>query len=391
MINRELTSKIQSAATQMPIVAVTGPRQSGKSTLVKYAFPNHRYVNLENIERRNFAREDPKGFLESYSYPVVIDEVQYVPDLLSYIQLIVDENPGEGQFILTGSQNLLLMEQISQSLAGRVAIFNLLPFSLRELMGTSYEQNKYEPYVVRGSYPRIYEKSLNHTDWLLDYVLTYVEKDVRQLLNVQEADVFRQFIEICAGRIGQIVNFSDIGGVIGVNYQTVKRWISILKTSFLIYTLRPYHKNYNKRIIKSPKLYFYDTGLACALMNIRSADQLNIHFAKGALFENFVINEIMKNQINAGERPNLYFWRSSDGKEVDLIVDKGLHLFPMEMKAGKTLNQKFFKGLEYFNEISNNPPKNASLIYGGDEFQKRSNAHVFGWNHLPQLDELISK
>ena len=370
----------------MPVITITGPRQSGKSTLVKKIFPEHNYVNLEDIEKRNFAKEDPKGFLKNVGRKVVIDEVQHVPDLLSYIQVDVDAHQEAGNYVLTGSQNLLLMEQVSQSLAGRTAIFNLLPFSLGELESTKYAFEDYEDYIVKGFYPRIYNENLDANSWLLDYISTYVERDVRQLINLADEDTFQQFLQICAGRTGQIVNFSDIGNLVGASYQTIKRWISILKTSFIIYTLRPYHKNYNKRVIKSPKLYFYDTGLACALMNIRSKEELNIHFAKGALFENFVITEMMKKDFNQAKRGNFYYWRNSSGNEIDLLIDRGMKIYPFEMKASRTVQSKFSKGLNYFNEISENPSSQSFLIYGGDEKQERSYGNVIGWKHLKGLD-----
>ena len=386
MINRTITAKVLEASKKMPVITITGPRQSGKSTLVKKIFPEHNYVNLEDIEKRNFAKEDPKGFLKNVGRKVVIDEVQHVPDLLSYIQVDVDAHQEAGNYVLTGSQNLLLMEQVSQSLAGRTAIFNLLPFSLGELESTKYAFEDYEDYIVKGFYPRIYNENLDANSWLLDYISTYVERDVRQLINLADEDTFQQFLQICAGRTGQIVNFSDIGNLVGASYQTIKRWISILKTSFIIYTLRPYHKNYNKRVIKSPKLYFYDTGLACALMNIRSKEELNIHFAKGALFENFVITEMMKKDFNQAKRGNFYYWRNSSGNEIDLLIDRGMKIYPFEMKASRTVQSKFSKGLNYFNEISENPSSQSFLIYGGDEKQERSYGNVIGWKHLKGLD-----
>lgn len=385
MIERKLTKRLLTSAQKMPVITLTGPRQSGKSTLVKQAFPSYQYVNLERPDQRAFAREDPNGFLAQYPGKVVIDEIQYAPELPSYLQVLVDEEDTPGRFILTGSQNLLLMQQVSQSLAGRTAMFTLLPFSMQELKGTAYEETQYEPYLVKGLYPRIYDKSLDPTAWLKDYILNYVERDVRQLINLPDADAFSQFVELCAGRIGQTVKFSELGSLIGVSYQTVKRWLSILKTSYVAYTLRPYHKNYQKRIVKSPKLYFYDTGLACALLNIKEVAQFQLHESKGALFENFVINEILKRAYNRGERPNLYFWRTQSGYEVDLIIDKGLDEYPIEIKAGKTIQPYFFKGLNYFNEVRGTPVSHSYLVYGGDEIQQRSKARVLGWNHLDQL------
>jgi len=385
MIKRLLGSKILEAAKKMPVIAVTGPRQSGKSTLVKEIFPDYKYVNLEDIEMRKFARDDPKGFLKNLGNRVIIDEVQNVPDLFSYIQVLVDEEKTTGRFILSGSQNLQLMESISQSLAGRVAIFNLLPFSLEELKGTTFELPNYENYMLQGFYPRIYDQGLNPTTWLLDYIQTYVERDLRQILNVSDLGTFRQFIEICAGRIGQLVNFSDIGSYIGVSYQTINKWVNVLQTSFIIHLVRPYHQNYNKRIVKTPKLYFYDTGLACALMNLRTIDDLNRHFAKGALFENFIINEIIKNHLNRQILPKHYFWNAAGVHEIDLVLDSGGKLFPIEIKSGRTINSNFFDGFKYFQPLSGATPEDSYLVYGGDETQTRSIAHVLGWNNLDKI------
>ncbi len=385
MINRLLGSKISLAAEKMPVVAVTGPRQSGKSTLIQQLFPNHTYLNLEDIELRQFALSDPKGFLLNAGKKAIIDEVQYAPDLLSYIQVITDREKIAGQFVISGSQNLLLMGNIAQSLAGRVAIFNLLPFSMAEIHPTNFALPNYEDYILKGFYPRIYDLDLNPTTWLQDYLKTYVERDVRQILNIGDLGTFRQFLEICAGRIGQLVNFSDIGNMIGVSYQTVNKWISVLETSFIVYTLRPYHQNFNKRIVKTPKLYFYDTGLACALLNLRHVEDLNRHFAKGALFENFIITEILKNQLNQNLPPKNYFWNVSGSHEIDLLLDKGGRLLPIEIKSSRTINNHFFEGLKYFQPLSGALPTESYLVYGGDEVQKRSIAQVLSWKNLDEI------
>ncbi|WP_445737813.1 ATP-binding protein [Mariniflexile sp.] len=373
------------SATQIPIIAVTGPRQSGKSTLIRYLFPNHTYLNLEDIQLRSFALEDPKGFLFNAGKNAIIDEIQYVPDLLSYLQVITDREKIPGQFIISGSQNLLLMDGISQSLAGRVAIFNLLPFSLEEIHTTDDALKTYEDYILQGFYPRIYDLDLNPNQWLNDYIRTYVERDVRQIINVGDLNTFRQFLEICAGRIGQLVNFSEIGNLIGVSYKTVSKWLSVLETSFIIYTLRPYHQNFNKRIVKSSKLYFYDTGLACALLNLRNSDDLNQHFAKGALFENFVITEIFKNQLNKNIRPKNYFWNAAGAYEIDLLIDQGPKLVPIEIKSSRTINSQFFAAFTYFQPISGALPENSYVIYGGSEKQTRSIAQVLGWENLNEI------
>lgn len=385
MIARTQAQLIRAAAEKMPVVAVTGPRQSGKSTLVQQVFPDHTYINLEDIEQRRFAKDDPKGFLQNLGAKAIIDEVQYVPDLLSYIQVKVDRDKTPGQFILSGSQNLLLMQSVSQSLAGRVAIFNLLPFSLEEIQGTQYALPDYEDYILKGFYPRIYDQDLNANNWLLDYIQTYVERDIRQVLNVGDLGAFRQFLEICAGRIGQLVNFSEMGNLIGVSYQTVNKWLSVLQTGFIVHLLRPYHQNYNKRIVKTPKLYFYDTGLACALLGLRNTEDLNRHFAKGALFENLVINEIIKIRLNRNIQPRAYFWNAAGSHEIDLLLDQGGRLLPIEIKSGRTINTRFFDGLQYFQPLSGAKPEESYLVYGGDEVQTRSAAQVLSWRNLGEV------
>jgi len=364
---------------------VTGPRQSGKSTLIQALFPNHSYQNLENPEIRQFANSDPKGFLQSSGSFIILDEIQHVPHLLSYVQVITDREKIPGQFILSGSQNLLLMEVVSQSLAGRISLFNLLPFSLEEIHSTSYRLSSYEDYILIGFYPRIYDLDLDPYKWLQDYLMTYVERNVRQLLNIGNLATFRQFLQICAGRIGQLVNFSEIGNQIGVSYQTVNKWLSILETSFICFTLRPYHKNFNKRIVKSPKLYFYDTGLACALLNLRCVDDLNRHFSKGALFENFIITEILKNQLNKDLSPKNYFWNAAGSHEIYLLMDVGGKLITAEIKSSRTLNSHFFDSLTFFQNLSESKPEDSFLIYGGDENQKRSKANVVNWQSLASL------
>ena len=269
--------------------------------------------------------------------------------------------------------------------SGRVAIFNLLPFSLAEIQETSFALPTYEAYILKGFYPRIYDLDLNPMNWLQDYLKTYVERDVRQILNVGDLATFRQFLEICAGRIGQLVNFSEIGNLIGVSYQTVNKWISVLESSFIVYTLRPHHQNFNKRIVKSPKLYFYDTGLACALLNLRTVEDLNQHFAKGALFENFIINEIFKNQLNQNIQPKNYFWNAAGSHEIDLLIDKGGRLFPIEIKSSRTIGDHFFDGLKYFQVLSGALPTESYLVYGGNEVQKRSKAQVLSWKNIAEI------
>ena len=363
----------------MPVLSITGPRQSGKTTLCRHLFPDHKYANLEDPDTRNFAMEDPKQFLAHRARGMVIVEAQYAPKLFSYIQPIVDEGGRNGEFILSGSQNFLLMEKISQSLAGRVAILHLLPFSLEELKTTKFMPSDPFDYILRGSYPRIYDHEVDIRIFYSSYTQTYVERDVRQLVNIGDLQQFQLFLKICAGRIGQLFNQSAIGNEVGLTHTTIKKWLSILQTSFVTFTLTPYFRNYNKRLIKTPKLYFYDTGLACYLLGIRTVNELESHYAKGALFENFVITEILKNSYNKGTRPSMYFWRDFTGHEIDLLIDAGGTVYPLEIKSSKSMHSHFFKNLDFFNKISDNDPKFSTIIYAGSEDQKRSKGQIKGW------------
>lgn len=382
MVTRKLEHELHELAQKMPILTISGPRQSGKTTLVKTAFPDYNYVNLEDPEKRLFAQQDPKGFLATYGLNLIIDEIQHVPELFSYLQVIVDEQPAPGLFVITGSQNFLLLNKVSQSLAGRTAILHLLPFSLAELKATKYAAESYEQYIMTGFYPRIYDKNLLPAQWLSAYTFTYVERDVRQIINIGDLATFQAFLKSCAGRIGQVLNYTSLGNDLSVSYQTIKRWISLLEASYIIFQMPPYYKNINKRIIKSPKLYFYDTGLASYLLGIRTVEQLNSHYLKGALFENLVIGDLKKQFYNNGLEPQLYFWREKNGHEIDCLVESGLNLIALEIKSGKTIHDNFFKGLRYWQNITGNDADHCFLIYGGDEIQTRRSAQVYGWNQL---------
>jgi len=383
LITRKLEDIIKEAAKKFPVISITGPRQSGKTTLVKKVFKGYTYINFEDPEIRQFATEDPKGFMAQYKGQVVIDEAQYVPNIFSYIQLAVDNNPQKGQYILTGSQNFLLLEYISQSLAGRVAIFNLLPFSIEELKTTKHFKDNYEYYMYNGFYPRIYNDKLEAGEWLKNYIQTYVERDVRKIINVGDLVKFQQFLKLCAGRTGQLVNFSEIGGELGLTYHTVQTWLSILEASFIVFRLAPYYKNFNKRVIKSPKLYFYDTGLAAYLLGIKKPEDILFHFAKGALFENMIITELLKYRINGGLNSELWFWRDSAGNEVDCILEDGQDIKAIEIKSGKTIATDFFKGLDFMQNLSKDIQ--SYIIYGGDIMQSRSTSKVLSWKNIPDL------
>ncbi len=391
MITRHLSSIIQKAVVQYPVVAVTGPRQSGKTTLCRALFPNYAYVNLEKPDVRQFAHEDPNGFLAQFKKPVILDEVQRVPELFSYIMPIVDEHRKMGEFILTGSQNFHLMESISQSLAGRCATFKLLPLSTREIANQSnldvFKLNNDEvlpsfgtdcyEHLFKGGFPPLYDRELKPNDWLGQYTQTYLERDVRTLINVGDLETFERFLRLCAGRSGQVLNIASLADDAGISAMTAKRWLSLLTASYTITLLRPHLKNFNKRMVKSPKLYFYDTGLLCYLLGIRSAEELLVHSLRGAIFETYVVSELTKACFNSGIEPPLYFWRDSQGHEIDVIIEDGEKLFPIEIKSGQTVNSSMFKTLNWWRSLTNTQA--AMLIYGGDSSYTRNNTDVRPW------------
>lgn len=384
MIRRAISTTLLQAAKKNPVVVLTGPRQSGKSTLVKAIFPQHRYLNLEDPGLRDYALADPGAFMSAYPPPCVIDEVQYAPQLFSYIQLKVDESRKHGQYILTGSQNFALMENISQSLAGRAGIYTLYPLSVVELAGTGYAQQQFEDYLIKGFYPRIYDRKLDAGEWLADYINTYIERDVRKIVNVGNLRSFRQFLLLCAGRVGQPLNMSEMGTVAGVSYQTIKSWISILEASYIIVLIPPYHTNFNKRIIKAPRLYFTDTGLASALLGVKSAKEYLHHYMRGVLYENLVIMELIKQITNRKLNHALYYWRDNGGHEVDLIVDKGTKKAAVEIKAAKTIAPDFFRGLDYLNNIADQQFE-PYLVYNGDIKGKYLHVQTLSWKMLEEI------
>lgn len=385
MIKRLLAHKILDVSKKMPIVGILGPRQSGKTTLAKEIFNQHTYLTLEDPKTREFAENDPREFFRAYKNPygLILDEVQNVPHLFSYLQVISDEEKHNGYFVLTGSQNYLLLENITQSLAGRIALFNLFPFSTTELANANLLPSTLTELMFKGSYPRIYDQNLSPLEWYPGYITTYLERDIRQIRNITNMKLFQDFLGLCAGRTGQLLNITELSNDCGIGHTTAESWLSLLETSYILFRLQPYHTNFNKRIVKTPKLYFYDTGLACSLLSIQSSQQLTTHYMRGALFESFVISEIMKQYYNSGNiRPHVYFWRDKSGHEIDCLIDKAGMLFPIEIKSGHTLNTDFFDGLMNWNNISGTSPENNSLIYGGDEAQTRSKGSVFGWRHL---------
>ena len=379
MIPRLIANKLKQLTYQYPVVAITGPRQSGKTTLVRNIFPQRPYLSLEDPDVRSFALEDPRGFLSGNPEGIIIDEVQRAPDLFSYIQTRVDEIDKEGLYILTGSFNFSLMEGISQSLAGRVGLLNLLPFSFAELDQANRLPDLLEDLLFTGSYPRIYDKRIPANEWYANYVTTYLERDVRSIKNITDLDVFQRFLKMCAARSGQILNLSSLGDDCGITHNTAKSWLSVLQASFIVYLLRPHHKNFNKRLIKSSKLYFYDTGLLSYLIGIDSPENLSTHAFRGPMFETWVISELLKGRLNRGLRENLFFWRDNSGHEIDCILEQGGRLLPLEIKSGQTITRDYFKGLKYWTKISQTPGKEAYLVYGGSMDQKRGEGNVLGW------------
>ena len=379
--NRNIEPKLLEMAEKFPVIAITGPRQSGKTTLAKKLFADHAYTTLENPETREFAISDPKGFLAQFTEGVIIDEVQHVPELFSYIQGIVDETGDTGKFILTGSQNFLLMEKVSQSLAGRIYVYHLLPFSLSEI-GENKISNDLNRLMFTGGYPRIYHRQISPTDFFPSYVQTYVERDVRSLVNVSDLQLFSSFLKLCAARVGQLFNASALGNELGISYKTVQRWLSILETSFILFRLQPWHRNFNKRTVRAPKLYFYDTGLLCHILGITVADQLPGHFAYGHLFENFVISELQKQHWNAGKPFPAFFWRDSSGNEIDLLIEKGTALDLFEIKSAQTVRERMFIPMKRFQKLAEPLACNIHLIYGGEENVKRSGVAVTGWRSV---------
>lgn len=382
MIKRDITNKLLQLAGLYPVVSVTGPRQSGKTTLVKYAFPHYDYVTLEDPDIRMVAINDPRKFVENHKTGLIIDEVQRVPNLFSYIQGVVDKSNKQGQFILTGSQNFLLLEKISQTLAGRVAILKLLPLNMNELTTAKKNNENFEKLLFTGFYPRLYDKNISPADFYPFYIQTYVERDVKLIKNIINQSTFVRFISMCAGRIGQLLNITDLANSCGISQITVKSWLSILEASYIIYLLQPHYKNFNKRLVKMPKLYFYDTGLACSILGIRNESQLISHFAYGSLFENFIINEFIKNSFNKVKEPKLFFWRDKSGKEIDIIAEQADHLIPVEIKAGKTFSYDYMKNLKYWNKLSQNISENSYLVYGGDNNIDVSEGKIISWKNI---------
>ncbi len=383
-IDRDITPTLLEGAAQSPTITLTGPRQSGKTTLCQALFQQHPYVTLEAPDERAFASEDPRGFLAQYPQGAVIDEVQRVPDLPSYLQGIIDEDPTPGRWILTGSQNLSLLATVSQSLAGRTAVHNLLPLTHGEVTRFEQHPENLEETLFTGGYPRIFDRGIDPTAWLRSYVATYLERDVRTIANIGDLATFQRFVELCAGRTGQLLNYSSLANDCGVSQPTAKAWLSILEASFVAFRLSPFHANLRKRLVKMPKLYFHDTGLVCWLLGIRAPEQLRAHPLRGAIFETWIISEIVKHRTNLGISGGLSFYRDSNGAEVDLVIQQPSGVMLIEAKSAATASSSLFDSARrvrrHFPEALH--PLEIAVAYGGDELQQRKDGRLIPWRSL---------
>ena len=384
MIARQLGEKAQQLFGQFPALMITGPRQSGKTTLIRSLFSELPYVSLEEPDIRQRALEDPRSFLKNYPNGAVLDEVQRVPNLFSYLQGIIDSN-ADCHFVLSGSQHFLLMEQVTQSLAGRVAILQLLPLSLLEMKNAELLLSSVEETMFTGGYPRIFNQEITPYDFHTSYLQTYVERDVRQLRQVSDLDLFVRFIRLCAGRIGQLLNVHSLASDVGISTPTAQAWLSVLQTSHIIFLLQPHFKNFNKRLVKTPKLYFTDTGLACNLLGIEKAEQLTSHFLRGGLFENLIILELLKNRYNQGKKSNLYFWRDNHGREVDCLVENIDRFKAIEIKSSQTTNSAFFDGLNFWKDLTADATESMSVVFGGDISIQAAKGDYISWRDLERL------
>lgn len=379
LFKRSLTLQIERLKDKFPILAITGPRQSGKTTLLKSVFPNYSYISLEDLDLRTFAEQDPKGFLQKYAENIIFDEVQRVPALFSYLQTTVDASGKMGQFVLSGSQNFHLLKSITQSLAGRVALFKLLPLDNHELAEAGILPDNYADACISGAYPAIYHRKIDPLDYYASYVQTYIEKDVTELVNIRDIQGFRTFLGLCAARAGQLLNLTALANECDISQPTAKSWLSILESSYIIFLLHPYHENFSKRLVKTPKLYFYDTGLLNFLLEIQTSDDLLINRLKGNIFENLIIANFIKVNEHRYLHRHYYFWQDHRGLEIDLLRKAGDDFDAYEIKSTQTVTNELFKGLWNFADIAQPNIVNPHLVYGGGESYVRSGVQVIGW------------
>jgi uncharacterized protein len=385
MVIRTASQLLREYATEFRSLAIVGPRQSGKSTLVKTVFDDKPYVTLEDIDVRRFAETDTRGFLNQFPNGAVIDEVQRVPHILNYLQTIIDTRNEDGLFILTGSNQFMLMDSISQTLAGRIGFIDLFPFTYSEISPNYTTDIDLKEIIFRGFYPEVIAKNRNPRIWFENYIRTYVERDIKLLTNIDNIMLFMKFVRLCAGRVGQILNYQALSNEVGIDYKTVHAWIGILQNSFIIKLIQPYYSNFNKRVIKAPKLYFTDTGLVCNLLGLRKANELDTFHAWGAIFENFVIMDLYKNIANQGLNYPLYYWRESNGMEIDLIIDKGSEFIPIEIKAAQTFQKDFTKNIKKIQQISNSNNKGYVVYQGDFELTDGEQIDVINYKNIEKI------
>jgi hypothetical protein len=388
-IPRAAEPVLRSLARGYPVIAVTGPRQSGKTTLVRAAFSGKPYVSLEDLDQRAFADEDPRGFLSLYPQGVILDEVQHCPGLFSYLQTLIDRDPRPARFILTGSQQFGLLSRVTQSLAGRVALQPLLPFAFAELQSAGRAPRDLKALLLGGLYPPVHDRELDPGPWYANYVLTYLERDVRQMINVRNLSLFQRFLRMCAAHTAQLLNLSSLAADCGITHNTAKAWISILEASYLVHQLQPHHRNFRKRLLKTPKLYFLDTGLCAALLGIQTGEQLLQHPLRGALFETWVVGELLKGRLNVGKPPNLYFWRDRTGHEVDVLIEDGATLRPVEIKSGQTAAADALDGLKYWTGLAGKTAGKAALVYGGATRHRAHGVDILPWTQIGELTRTL--
>lgn len=382
IVKRKLTQHIKKMLKQFPIVSITGPRQAGKTTLLKNNFKKYKYFNLERIDYRELIKNDIIGFLKNNGPYIIFDEAQHLPELFSYIQVVSDDRNIPGQYILSGSQSFLLNKHISQSLAGRVNVNHLFPFDISEIR--QFNIANYSQLILTGFYPRIYDAKIEAKNFYPSYLQTYIERDVRTLKNITDLNLFIRFLGLCAGRVGQVLNISSLANDAGIAVNTAKAWLSLLEASFIIYLLQPYYKNFNKRLIKAPKLYFYDTGVLSSLLKLTNAEMVRNHYSYGALFENLIISEIIKSQNHLGKQPAIYFWRESNGIEIDCIIEKGNNkITAIEIKGGETFSNDYIKNLKNFPAIENEVEK--IIIYAGEAAAYVKDVRILSWKDLPDF------
>lgn len=385
MIRRTAQQTLLRLAKGFPVVAITGPRQSGKTTLAKITFPNKPYLSLEDSDIKAAAENDPRGLLSAFPQGAILDEAQRAPQLFSYLQTKVDEKIIPGMFVLTGSQQFGFVSGITQSLAGRVGLVQLLPFSTSELQSARVAMGSLDDLMARGLYPPLYDRDFKPSDWLAGYTTTYIERDARQLINVRNLSIFQRFIKMCAAHTGQILNLSSLAADCGITHNTAASWISILEASYIICLLQPHYRNFNKRLIKAPKLYFLDVGLASWLMGIHSPEQIRFHAHRGALFETFVVSEFLKERFNRGMQSNLFYWRDSKGLEIDLVIEVADKLVAVEIKSGQTIAPDFFSALKRWRILAGQPDASAWLVYGGDKKLFNENISIVPWKKISEL------